>query len=101
MAFLDTDINLGESNYDEEEISFRGSIYSDLVFQITGWSFYSAWTPPARVKEMYAALMNCDPEEEIRRYNYNVSLKLSVENIMELRKFFRVCAERDFGLIGC
>jgi hypothetical protein len=102
QAFLDAKINLGHWVCIEDQISFSGRIYDDLLFQITGQSLFSSWTPPTRVKEIYNMFMRCDPEEEIRKYKYNDNdrFKFSVENIWELRKFFRVCAERDLGLIG-
>ena len=102
QAFRDADINLGHWVCIEGQISFSGRIYSDLLFQTTGQVLFSPWNPPSTVKEIYNSLMRCDPEEEIRKYKYNDNdrFKFSAEDIRELRKFFRVCAERDLGLIG-
>ena len=53
LAFMEADINLGEWCCKSYRVSFRGGMYSDLLFQITGWSLWAVWTPPDRVKEMY------------------------------------------------
>ena len=100
LAFMEADIHLGEWCRKSDRISFCGDLYSDLLFQVTGWSLWAAWTPPDRVKEMHTALLRCNPEEEIIRYNWDARFKLSIETVLELRKFFQVCAEQDLGLIG-
>ena len=102
QAFHNADINLGYWVCIEGQISFSGRIYSDLLFQISGYLFFSSWTPPTKVKIINNSLMACDPEEEIRDYklNYDDRFNFSVEDILELQRFFRVCAERDLGLIG-
>ncbi len=40
--------------------------------------------------------MTCDPKEAIDRWDYGNT----VAEILELRKFFKVCCERDLGLVG-
>ena len=102
QAFLAAEINLGHWVCIEDQISFSGRLYDDLLFEITGQSLFSSWTKPACVKEIYDKFMRCDPEKEILKYKYNDNdrFKYSVEDIQELRKFFRVCAERNLGLIG-
>ena len=41
--------------------SFRGKVYSSLVFDITGESRYQGWIPPETVKKMHEAFERCDP----------------------------------------
>jgi len=68
-----------------------------LVQDITGESLYQEWIPPGRVKKMYEDLMKCDPKEVLKgQYVYN----LNESSIINLRKFFKVCAERNLGLVG-
>ena len=77
--------------------SFRGKVYSGLIARITGQSLYEHFIPPERVKAMYAALRDCDPneiEDCSRRFGE------PKEQIDELRKFFKVCAERNLGIVG-
>ena len=45
---------------------------------------------------MYESLMACDPKEAIDRWDYGNT----VAEILELRKFFKVCSERGLGLVG-
>ena len=76
--------------------SFRGKIYAMLILEITGESLYDEWLPPETVCKMYEMLMDCDPEDSIARWDYGNT----VAEILELRKFFKVCSERGLGLVG-
>jgi hypothetical protein len=77
--------------------SFRGKVYSGLVHEITGESLYEEFIPPDRVKAMYEAIRDCDPGEfEGCDYRFGDP----EEQIEELRKFFKVCAERNLGIVG-
>ena len=67
--------------------SFRGKIYADLVEEITNVSLYSEYIEPSVVSNMHDDLKthihkDDDPE------------------IIELVKFFRVCKDNGYGLIG-
>ena len=77
--------------------SFRGKVYSVLISDITGESLFKHFIPPERVKAMYAALRDCDPDK-IDYCDYRFGEP--EEQIDELRKFFKVCAERNLGLVG-
>lgn len=94
-AFEQADIHLCGGVLSGAEGSFRGKVYDLLVHDITGESLYQAWIPPQRVKKMYEALMRCDPKTAVER-NYVYNLKET--DIINLRKFFRVCSERNLGL---
>jgi len=77
--------------------SFRGKVYDDLIERITGESLYQEWIPPETVKRMYEALVECDSKEAAEhRYLYSITER----DIIDLRKFFKVCAERNLGLVG-
>jgi len=97
QAFEEAQIELCGGIFSGEGCSFRGKVYSTLIFEITGESLYQEWIPPEKVKEMYLALASCDPEEAIADSD---SLDLIPDEIIELRKFFKVCADRELGLIN-
>jgi hypothetical protein len=78
--------------------SFRGKVYSDLVFSITGESLYQEWIPPETVKKMHDAFEGCDPST-IDWFNAG-RISSTEEAVENLRKFFKICAERGLGLIG-
>lgn len=73
--------------------SFRGKVYDDLIRDITGESLYQEWIPPDRVKKMYQALMKCDPKEMAEDDDDEMA-------IINFRKFFKVCGDRNLGLMG-
>jgi hypothetical protein len=96
-AFEAADIQLCGGILSGPPDSFRGKVYDDLVQEITGESLYEEWIPPERVKRMYEALVKCNPEETAKGdYVYSIS----ESDIINLRKFFKVCAERNLGLWG-
>lgn len=76
--------------------SFRGKVYFSLVLEITGVSLTDDFIEPARVKEMYEALRDCEPSLFAEHYNEQVG-ELEGQ-IRELRTFFKVCAERGLGI---
>ena len=77
--------------------SFRGKVYAGLIHGITGQSLYEHFIPPERVKAMYEALRDCDPSKiDV----YDNRLSEPEEQIKNLRKFFKVCAERNLGIAG-
>jgi len=96
-AFEDARIELCGGIFSGEGGSFRGKVYSILIFEITGESLYQEWIPPETVKDMYQALADCDPEQAIDESD---SWDRIPEEIIELRKFFKVCADRNLGLLN-
>jgi len=82
--------------------SFRGKVYDDLILEITGCSLYQEWIPPEKVQEMYRALEGCQPEQVLREAEAEGRFwhEHTTGEILELRAFFRVCAERGLGLAG-
>lgn len=107
-AFDEAGIELCE--FSAQAGSFRGKVYDTLLINVTGISPYREWLAPEVVKKMWLALMDCDPElllerdREIREENGQeyggVSLEKLTTDILELRKFFQVCVERNLGLVG-
>ena len=98
QAFLEANISLygGMLSGGGNGGSFRGKVYVMLLLEITGESLNDEWLPPETVCKMYEALMACDPEDAIARWGY----RNTVDEILELRKFFKVCNERGLGLVG-
>lgn len=97
QALKEADIHLCGGILSGPPDSFRGKVYDDLILEITGESLYQEWIPPEKVKRMYEALMKCNPEEAAKGdYLYSID----ESEISNLRKFFKVCAERNLGLLG-
>lgn len=98
QAFLEADISLcgGMLSGGGNNGSFRGKVYVLLILGITGESLNDEWLPPEIVSKMYEALLACDPEDAIARWGFGNT----AAEILELRKFFRVCSERSLGLVG-
>lgn len=93
-AFEEADIHLGQG-----PDGFRGKLYQELIFNVTGVSLYEDWIPPEVVRQMWEALERCDPEEVTKNTSfYEASNTPSA--VIELRKFFRVCVERNLGLVS-
>ena len=77
------------------EGSFRGKVYFILVSEITGENLHDDFIPPDRVKAMYEALQDCDPNNlDYHDHRFGDP----EEQIAELCKFFKVCAERNLGI---
>jgi hypothetical protein len=95
QAFQEADITLCGGLFSGNDGSFRGKVYSELIYEITGESLYAEWLPPETVKEMYASLLACDPEEAA-----GWAFRNTPQEVQELRKFFKVCVERGLGLVG-
>ncbi len=93
QAFIQSGVRLGGL-----EGSFRGKIYEECIADITGESLYQEWISPNTVKKMYQALAKCDPKEVAAKGDY--AYPITVSQILELRTFFKICAERNLGLWG-
>jgi hypothetical protein len=96
QAFQEADITLCGGLFSGNDGSFRGKVYVMLVLEITDENLTQDWIPPEIVRKMYASLLACDPEEAIRQYDVDNT----ADEILELRKFFKVCSERGLGLVG-
>jgi len=96
-AFEEADIHLCGGVLSSGGASFRGKVYVEVILDATGECLCQDWIPPERVGSMYQALAACDPEEVAERSDIWV---VSPEEIIGLRRFFKVCAEHELGLIG-
>jgi hypothetical protein len=93
LAFAEADISLCGGIFSGNDGSFRGKIYELMILEITTQSLHQDWISPETVQEMYHALIDFDPEEA-DFYDRTPG------EVLELRKFFKVCCERGLGLIG-
>jgi hypothetical protein len=98
-AFEEADIHLCGGILSGPPDSFRGKVYSELVQDVTGESLYQEWIPPERARKIYESLANCDPKEVMRTGDYDERF-IDESAIIDLRKFFKVCVERELGLKG-
>jgi hypothetical protein len=100
-AFEEADIELCGGILSGASTSFRGKIYAPLIRQLSGISLYQAWIPPERVREISHALDQCHAERVAQQLQgRGMRHGWSAAEIIELRKFFRVCEERGLGLVG-
>jgi hypothetical protein len=79
--------------------SFRGKVYADVVENVSGISLYQEWIPPNVVQAMAEAFDRCDPEAVEGEMAHGAHPASAVE-VGELRRFFRICADRGLGLVG-
>ena len=96
FAFRKEDIELAEFNLYLDSASFDGEVYNFLVDQITGVSLYTEIIPPDKVEEMWRSFEKVNPYDVPVRIFWTPSQ--NVEAIKQLKKFFKVCAERKLGL---
>ena len=98
QAFQDGDIQLAGGIFSGgNDGSFRGKVYQILIWEITGVSLLQDWLQPETVQEMSLTLDDCNPQEAIDESD---TLNRTTDEILELRKFFQVCAERKLGLVN-
>jgi hypothetical protein len=100
QAFLVAGIQLcGGLVSGDDSSSFRGKVYLDIVDRVAGASLMEEWLPPEEICTIAAAFDRCDPArvaEESKDDHYPATQA----EVVSLRRFFRVCADRGLGLIG-
>lgn len=94
-AFEDARIELCGGMYSGEGGSFRGKMYASVVLDVADVSLFQEWIPPEVVGEMAAAFDRCDPERVAAEER-----DVTPAEILELRRFLHLCADRGLGLIG-
>ena len=100
-AFREADIQLCGGVFSGNSGSFRGKVYDLLILQVTGVSLYQEWIPPDVVRAMAQAFDQCDPQDVAEQMRGRGGRReWSAAEVIELRTFFRVCAERDLGLVN-
>lgn len=90
QAFEQAGISLCGGLLSGNDGSFRGKVYDDLVYEVTGQSLYQEWIPPEVVAAMYQKLRSCNLSDHPDRE----------DDIKNLRRFFKVCMDRSLGLHG-
>jgi hypothetical protein len=79
--------------------SFRGKVYLDVVDRVADVSLMELWIPPDEVRAIADAFEACDPAQ-VADASAHDHYPASEGEIVSLRRFFAVCAERGLGLIG-
>jgi len=87
-AFEKADIQLCGGVFSGGNGSFNGKVYFELVYDITGTYLNTEWIPPEEVTNMYEKLKFCHLKD----------FPGKEQDILELRKFFKVCVQRHLGL---
>jgi len=95
VAFDAAGVRLCECDGDA---TFRGKLYVDIVLEATGESLTQEWISPVVVRRMAGALECADPT--ILSAALGKPTPEVARDLRELRRFFRVCAERDLGVAG-
>jgi hypothetical protein len=98
-AFDEARLTLCGGMFSGEGGSFRGKVYVDAVEHVSGVSLYQEWIPPETVREMAEDFERCDPEA-VERELAGQHYETTADEIRELRRFFRICADRGLGLVG-
>ena len=108
QAFIDADLDLWGGLYSGGAGSFRGEMYDLLLLDATKVSPLQTWIPPETVRLMYEALFSCNTAALLGSYQEiyadldqdyrGDSLEEITVKVLELRKFFRVCASEDLDL---
>jgi len=98
-AFEQAEIDLCGGMYSNggPDGSFRGKVYQILLGEITGIYPHYDWIPPEKVKRMYEKLLAFDPS---RMEEEDMGMSNHPQDVIELRKFFKVCSERGLGMLG-
>jgi hypothetical protein len=76
--------------------SFRGKVYVAVVDRVAGASLTDEWIPPEGVRGIAAAFERCDPARVVEQSADDASPVTEFE-IMELRRFFNLCARARVG----
>jgi len=99
QAFDLADIQLCGGMHSGTGGSFRGKVYSAVVKHVSGVSLYEEWIPPDTVLAMAEAFDRCDPEA-VESQLAGTARATTAFEVRELRRFFRICADRGLGLVS-
>lgn len=95
-AFQGADISLCGGIFSGNDGSFRGKVYAEVILEMTEESLYQEWIPPETVTNMYHSMLLCDPEEINNTSRYEIT-PLEIKGLIQ---FFKICSERQLGLLG-
>jgi hypothetical protein len=79
--------------------SFRGKVYIAVVDRVAGARLTDEWLAPEKVRNIAAAFERCDPDRVVE-HSASDAYAVTAFEVLELRRFFGLCAERGLGLIG-
>jgi hypothetical protein len=99
-ALADSGIALCGGLCSDGSASFRGKVYDLFVLEATGESLYQEWLSPETLAEMAEKLTDCDPETVCEQLDLGERSTPSPDEIRDLRRLFRICANRGLGLIA-
>jgi hypothetical protein len=100
QAFAEATIELcGGLHSGDGGSSFRGKVYVAVVDRVAGATLTEEWIPPEEVRDIAAAFGRCDPVRVVEE-SVGDAYPVSGFEVLELRRFFSLCAERGLGLIG-
>ncbi|MEZ5124624.1 MAG: hypothetical protein R2826_00045 [Thermoleophilia bacterium] len=100
LTLIASGIDLCGGLFSDGTTSFRGKVYEMLVLEVTGESLTREWLPPETLAEMADKLDECDPETVGEDFDLGERWTPSPGEIRDLRRLFRICAERGLGLIA-
>ncbi len=99
-ALTKSGISLCGGMFSDGVTSFRGKVYDMFVLEVTGVSLYQEWIPPETLAEMADELTACDPDTIGEQIDLGEHFTPTPGEIRELRKLFRICADRGLGIIA-
>lgn len=79
---------------------FRGKIFADLVKKVAGVWLYQEWIPPETVRFMADAFEDCPHTALDELLQSQPAFQDVTGDLAYLSRFFRVCADRNLGLVG-
>lgn len=93
-------IRLGVGPYtDSLSNSFSGKVFDGLITQITGQTLFEKLIEPDVVRTMYDRLA-ATPYSQVAEVMERLLPKQPEERWRDLVRFFEVCVERGYGLMG-
>jgi hypothetical protein len=99
-AIAESGISLCRGMHSDGVTSFRGKVYEKFVVAVTGESLYQDWLAPETLGAMAAKLDACDPDTVRERLGLETDFVPSPGEMRDLRKLFRVCADRGLGIFA-
>lgn len=101
--YFNVDINLIECN---DEAGFRGKCYRDYIESVTGMNIKTPWIDNNRIKIMADQLEKRAKEiqenpNQFCGFMYEDDEKNNIKVTRNLAKWFRICADNGFSMIGC
>ncbi len=100
-AFENANLTLYRGILYDEDCAFRGKVYDDAVWAITGITLYREWIPPKLVRAMAQKLNAYSPINLAALIYPDVPVDdRGIEEARSLQTFFNICAQRGLGIIA-